>query len=210
MELAIAQLGTELGTKSISLSDEVFSVKFNEPLIHQVVVAWMAGARSGSKAQKSRSDVRGSGIKPWRQKGTGRARAGTRQSPLWRGGGVTFAASPRDHSQKVNRKMYRGAMRSILSELIRQERLICMDSLHLAEPKTKRAIELLESVGLYAERSRVLIVMDEVDLNLELGMRNLYQVMVVSTQQVNPRDLIDADKVLFARDAIEKLEGSLK
>lgn len=150
---------------SVEISDVTFGREFNEPLVHQVVVAHMAAARQGSRAQKTRSEVSGGGRKPWRQKGTGRARAGTIRSPIWRGGGVTFAARPQDHSTKVNRKMYRGALRCIVSELIRQGRLVAVDEFNVGEPKTKTLLQQLKTL----ELSSVLIVTQEVEQNLYLG-----------------------------------------
>ncbi len=191
---------------SVSLADGVFGVDFNEPLIHQVVTAYLAGARAGTKAQKNRSAVSGGGRKPWRQKGTGRARAGTIRSPLWRGGGKTFAASPRDHSVKVNRKMYRGAIRSILSELVRQERLLVVDSLAVEQPKTKLLAEQLGKLGL----DKALIVTEQVDENLYLAARNIPGVDVCEIGIVDPVSLVGADKVVFTEKAIKQLEGQLQ
>ncbi len=147
MELKLTTPTGRASTKSVELSDENFARDFNESLVHQVVTAYLAGARAGTKAQKTRSQVRGGGAKPWRQKGTGRARSGTINSPIWRSGGVTFAATPRDHSQKVNKKMYRAAMRSILSELVRQERLMVVDKFALEAPKTKQLVEKIKEMG---------------------------------------------------------------
>ncbi len=171
---------------SVEISDAAFGREFNEALVHQVVVAHMAGARQGSRAQKTRSDVSGGGRKPWRQKGTGRARAGTTRSPIWRGGGVTFAARPQDHSAKVNRKMYRGALRCIVSELIRQERLIAVESFNVDAPKTKALLNQLKSLDL----SSVLIVTEEVDQNLYLAARNVRGVDVRDVSGVDPVSLI--------------------
>jgi large subunit ribosomal protein L4 len=154
---------------SIEVGDALFGARFNEPLVHQVVNAYLAGQRSGTKAQKRRSDVRGGGAKPWRQKGTGRARAGTIRSPVWVGGGRAFAARPRDYSQKVNRKMYRAAMRSVLSELLRQERLLLVESFSVDEPKTKAALAKLGELGF----DKGLIVVEAFDRNLWLATRNL-------------------------------------
>ena len=159
---------------TVTVSEVAFGKDFNEPLVHQVVTAFLAGARQGSKAQKNRSDVSGGGRKPWRQKGTGRARAGTIRSPIWRGGGKTFAAVPRDHSQKVNRKMYRGALQCIMSELVRQERLVVVDEFTVDSPKTKTVAAKLKDM----ELSSVLIVTDDVDENLFLASRNLPKVDV--------------------------------
>ena len=188
------------------MSDEVFGNEFNEPLVHQVVVAYMNAARSGTKAQKSRADVAGGGRKPWRQKGTGRARAGTTRSPLWRGGGVTFAARPRDYSQKVNRKMYRSALRSILSELVRQDRLVVVDDFQLAEPKTKLAMAALNKLGV----NDVLIVCDEITENLFLAARNIPHIGMADVSAVDPVLLISYDKVVVTQKALAGLEAMFK
>ena len=190
---------------AIEVADNIFAAEFNEPLIHQVVTAYMAGARSGTKAQKSRSDVRGGGRKPWRQKGLGRARAGTIRSPIWRGGGVTFAARPRKYTQKVNRKMYRSALCSILSELVRQGRLVLVEEFSMEQPKTRLLKEKLEKMDF----NEVLIVVSEVTDNLYLASRNLPQVEVISVDEINPFSLIAFDKVLMSKDVIEKLQGRL-
>lgn len=204
MELTIQKSGKKkAGTMSVA--DSVFSAEFNEPLIHQVLTSYLAGARSGTKAQRSRSEVRGGGRKPWRQKGTGRARAGTIRSPIWRGGGVTFAAKPRDHSNKVNKKMYRAAMRSILSELVRQERLVCVDEFDIAESKTKLVKEKLESFSL----GEVLIVTEELSENLYLGVRNIPKVDVIDTNEIDPYSLVGFEKVLMTQAAVEKVEAWL-
>ena len=190
---------------TVTVSEVAFGKDFNEPLVHQVVTAYLAGARQGSKAQKTRSQVSGGGKKPWRQKGTGRARAGTIRSPLWRGGGKTFAAVPLDHSQKVNRKMYRGAMGSILSELVRQERLVVVDDFAIAEPKTKSLVAKLKELAL----NNVLIVTDAVDENLFLSARNLPKVDVRDSQAIDPVSLIAYEKVLVTVPALKKLEEAL-
>ena len=190
---------------TVAVSEVAFGKEFNEALVHQVVTAYMAGGRQGTKAQKSRSDVRGGGKKPWRQKGTGRARAGTIRSPIWRGGGVTFAAVPRDHSQKVNKKMFRGAMQCILSELVRQERLIVAEEFGVAEPKTKRLAEKLAGLGL----NNVLIISDELDENLYLASRNLSKVDVRDVAGADPVSLIAYEKVLITVSALKKLEEVL-
>jgi large subunit ribosomal protein L4 len=190
---------------TVSVSEVAFGKDFNEPLVHQVVTAFLAGARQGSKAQKSRSDVSGGGKKPWRQKGTGRARAGTIRSPIWRGGGVTFAATNRDHSHKVNRKMYRGALQCILSELVRQDRLVVVDGFTVDEPKTKAVAARLKELDL----SNVLIVTDAVDENLYLGSRNLPRVEVRDADGVDPVSLIAYEKVLITVPALKKLEEAL-
>lgn len=190
---------------ALEVSEATFGREFNEALVHQVVVAFGAGARQGSKAQKTRSEVRGGGAKPWRQKGTGRARAGTIRSPIWRSGGVTFAAKPQDHSQKVNKKMYRGAIQSILSELVRQERLIVVEKFAVDAPKTKDLIAKLDAL----ELKDVLIVTSEVDENLFLSARNLYKVDVRDVQGIDPVSLIAFEKVLMTVDAVKQLEEAL-
>ena len=190
---------------ALEVSEATFGREFNEALVHQVVVAFGAGARQGSKAQKTRSEVRGGGAKPWRQKGTGRARAGTIRSPIWRSGGVTFAAKPQDHSQKVNKKMYRGAIQSILSELVRQDRLIVVEKFSVDAPKTKDLIAKLDAL----ELKDVLIVTSEVDENLFLSARNLYKVDVRDVQGIDPVSLIAFEKVLITADAVKQLEEAL-
>jgi large subunit ribosomal protein L4 len=206
MELQVQSISSNAAASSVALSDEVFGNEFNEPLVHQVVVAYMNAARSGTKAQKSRADVAGGGRKPWRQKGTGRARAGTTRSPLWRGGGVTFAARPRDYSQKVNRKMYRSALRSILSELVRQDRLLVVDDFQLAEPKTKLALAALNKLGV----NDVLIVCDEITENLFLAARNIPHIGMADVSAVDPVLLISYDKVVVTQKALAGLEAMFK
>jgi large subunit ribosomal protein L4 len=186
----------------VDVSDTAFGREFNEALVHQVVVSYMAGARQGTKAQKTRSEVNGGGRKPFRQKGTGRARAGTIRSPIWRGGGVTFAAKPMDHSKKVNKKMYHGAMQAILSELVRQERLVVVEDFTIDAPKTKVFSAKLKEL----ELTNVLIVVEEVDDNLYLGCRNIHDVDVIDVQGVNPVNLIGFKKVLFTVGALKKAE----
>ena len=193
----------EVGT--VSVSDTAFAREYNEDLVHQVVTAYLAGARQGTRAQKNRSDVSGGGKKPWRQKGTGRARAGTIRSPIWRAGGVTFAAKPQDHSQKVNRKMYRAALRSIVSELARQDRLMVVESLDVEEPKTKLLAKQLGEFGV----DNVLIVSTEVDKNLYLAARNLHKVEVCDVDGVDPVSLIGYEKVMITVDAVKKFEEML-
>jgi large subunit ribosomal protein L4 len=201
MEMNLSVIGKEKAS-SVELSDVAFAREFNEALVHQVVVAYMAGSRAGTRSQKTRSDVSGGGAKPWRQKGTGRARAGTIRSPIWRSGGVTFAARPQDHSQKVNRKMYRGAMQCILSELVRQERLHIVESFEVDSPKTKGLVEKLAGYGL----TEALIVSDTVDENLYLAARNLHKVDIRDIQACDPVSLIAFDKVIMTVDAVKKLE----
>lgn len=205
MEIQIVNSAGDATGECVSVADDTFGRAFNEPLVHQVVTAYLAGARAGTKAQKSRSDVRGGGAKPWRQKGTGRARAGTSRSPIWRSGGVTFAARPRSFEQKVNRKMYRAAMRSIVSELIRQERLIVLDELKLEQPKTRLVASRIRGL----DARRVLLVAEEVDRNLYLATRNLPGVEVADLAGVNPASLVGADVVLVTAAALKRVEESL-
>ena len=193
---------TTANKKSIEVSDSTFSAPFNEALVHQVVNAVLSGARSGTKAQKNRSQVSGGGAKPWRQKGTGRARAGTIRSPIWVGGGRAFAARPRDFSQKVNKKMYRAAIRSIFSELLRQDRLVAIEKPVLEKPKTKEIAKLLKEFSL----SKVLIITDELDINLYLSARNIPNVDVITVQEINPVILIKANKVAVTEDALKLIE----
>lgn len=196
MQLAVA------GGTQIPVSESVFGHEFSEALVHQVVTAYLAGARAGTKAQKTRSQVSGGGRKPWKQKGTGRARAGTIRSPLWRGGGKIFAAVPRDHAQKVNRKMYRGAVRSILSELVRQDRLIVVPALELGKPKTRDLAARLDELGF----ATGLIVADAIGDNLYLAARNLPGVQVIDVNGMDPVSLVAADKVIMTVDAIGKVQ----
>ena len=204
MELSVIKAGNA-AAGTVSVSDATFAREYNEELVHQVVTAFMAGSRQGTRAQKNRAAVRGGGAKPWRQKGTGRARAGTRSSPIWRSGGVTFAAQPQDHSQKVNRKMYRAALRTIMSELARQDRLVVVESLDMAEPKTKVLVKQLGEFGL----DNVLIVSAELDTNLYLASRNLHKVDVRDVASVDPVSLIAYDKVMVTVDAVKKFEEML-
>ncbi len=190
------------GGKKIEVSEATFGRDFSEALVHQVVTAYLAGSRSGTKAQKSRSDVAGGGKKPWKQKGTGRARAGTIRSPIWRGGGVTFAAVPRDHAQKVNRKMYRGAVQAILSELVRQQRLVVVPSLDLASPKTRELLEKLAGL----EFTTGLIVVNEIGDNLFLASRNLPGVHILDVSSMDPVSLVGAEQVIMTVDAVEKVQ----
>lgn len=193
------------GAQAIEVSERTFGGEFNETLVHQAVVAYMAGGRQGTRAQKTRSEVSGGGKKPWRQKGTGRARAGTIRSPIWRSGGTTFAAKPQDHSQKLNKKMYRAAMRSILAELVRQDRLVVVDDFVVAAPKTKELAAKLAGLGL----NDVLIVSESVDQNLYLAARNLPHVDVRDVQGSDPVSLIAYDKVLITVSAVKKFEELL-
>ena len=193
------------GGSPIQVSEAVFGAEFKETLVHQVVTAFMAAARSGTKAQKTRSQVSGGGIKPWRQKGTGRARAGTIRSPIFRSGGVNFAAVPRSYEQKVNRKMYRGAICSILSELLRQDRLVVVDSFTVDAPKTKQVLAKLKELDL----RDVLIVTDEMDENLLLATQNVYGVDVCRSQDINPVALVGFEKILVTTGALKELEERL-
>lgn len=204
MELSVAKPGNA-AAGTLSVSETTFAREYNEALVHQVVTAYLAGARQGTRAQKNRSAVAGGGKKPWRQKGTGRARAGTIRSPIWRSGGVTFAATPQDHSQKVNKKMYRAAMRSILSELARTDRLVVVENLDVEQPKTKLLVETLKGYDV----DNVLIVGTEVDKNLYLAARNLHKVEVVDVDGVDPVSLVAFDKVMVTVDAVKKFEEAL-
>jgi large subunit ribosomal protein L4 len=203
MELNVHALGGAGG--SVQVSDAVFGADFKEALVHQVVTAYMAGARAGTKAQKTRSEVSGGGKKPWRQKGTGRARSGSTRSPIWRKGGVTFAAVPRSYEQKVNRKMYRGALRAILSELVRQDRLIVVDDFAVDAPKTKTLLAKLGQIG----ASDALIVVDQPDENLFLAGRNVHAVDIRDVTEVDPVSLVAFEKVVVSKGALQKLEERL-
>jgi large subunit ribosomal protein L4 len=194
--------------KKIELPDTVFCCEFNEALIHQVVTAYLAGGRAGTAAQKTRSEVRGGGIKPWAQKGSGRARAGTIRSPIWRKGGVTFAAKPRSYEQKVNKKMYRVAIRSILSELIRTERLAIVESFTVETPKTRDLIKQLAEFK--ANNGRLLIITEEVEENLYLSSRNLINVDIRDVAAVDPVVLVGAEKVIITVAALKQFEELLK
>lgn len=200
------ELESATGGKSISVSDDVFGRSFNEALVHQVVTAYLAGGRRGTKAQKNRATASGGGKKPWRQKGTGRARAGTIRSPLWKGGGVTFAATPRSYAQKVNRKMYRAAMRTILSELVRQDRLIVVAEPELAQRNTKALLQALADNG---GGSRGLLVVNEMNDNLYYSARNLVGLDVVAAGAVDPVVLVGAKRVMIGEQALRTLEGRL-
>ena len=188
--------------QDINISDNAFSKDFNESLVHQAVVSFMAGSRQGTSKQKTRSEVRGGGKKPYRQKGTGRARAGTIRSPLWRGGGVTFASRPRDFSKKINKKMYRAAIKSIFSELVRQNRLVAIEKPVLKKPKTKEIANFLNEFSL----SKVLIITDELDMNLYLSARNIPNVDVISVREINPVNLLKPQKVAVTSEALKQIE----
>lgn len=191
---------------SVQVVDEVFAKEYNEGLVHQVVVAYLEKSRAGTKAQKTRSEVSGGGAKPWRQKGSGRARAGTTRSPLWRTGGVTFAAKPREFGQKVNRKMYRAAMCSILSELLRQGRITVNDAVVPEEPKTKAFLGRLGDAG----KSRTLIVTDQINETLWLSARNVANVALSTSAALDPYTLVSAERVIATRAALKSLEDRLK
>ena len=193
------------GTGSVDVAEAAFGVEFNEALVHQVVTAYLADARAGTKAQKNRAAARGGGAKPWRQKGTGRARAGTIRSPIWVGGGRTFAAKPRNYSQKVNKKMYRAALRSVLSELVRQNRLVVVESLDLEAPKTKLLAAYLKGLGL----SNVLILNEAFDEKIFLAVRNLPNVGICDAASIDPVVLIRFEKVLITLPALKLIEERL-
>ena len=205
MELNLTTATGKVSTKKLEVSDANFAAEFNEPLVHQAVVAYLAGARAGTRAHKNRSAVRGGGKKPWRQKGTGRARAGTIRSPLWRGGGKTFAATPQDHSQKLNKKMYRAAIRSILSELVRQERLLVIDNFDMDQPRTKELAEKLNKLGV----SKGLIVTAELSEPLYLSARNIPNIGICDVAAIDPVSLVGYDKIVMTVDAVKKIEESL-
>lgn len=199
------QLAVREKESQVEVDERTFGAVFNEPLIHQVVTAYLAGGRQGTRAQKTRAMVRGGGAKPWRQKGTGRARAGSIRSPVWRGGGVTFAARPNNYAQKVNRKAYRVALRSILSELVRQERLIVLEEFTVDGPKTNRLVKRLKELNL----ENVLIVTVDLDMNLALSARNLHQVDVQTVDEVDPVSLISFEMVMLTVPALRRIEERL-
>jgi len=200
------KLKVQGGSGTLELADATFGAEFNAPLVHQVVTAYLAGARAGTKAQKNRSDVRGGGKKPWKQKGTGRARVGSIRSPIWVGGGRTFAARPRSFEQKVNRKMYRGAMRSVLSELVRQERLVVTPELTLSATKTKELRGKLEQLGF----TRGLIIVEAFDMKLWLAARNLPNVAVLEAQLIDPVSLVGAEKIVVTAAALKIVEERVR
>ncbi len=204
MELNVRNLAGPTG-KTLGVSEQVFGVEYKPALVHQVVTAYLAAARSGTKAQRNRSDVSGGGAKPFRQKGSGRARAGTSRSPLWRGGGRVFPAAPRDFSQKVNRKMYRGALCSILSELMRLGRLSVVQEFGVSSPKTRDLAGKLTGMGL----SDVLLIVEDFDDNLYLAARNLPRVDVLTPEEVDPVSLIAFENILATEEAVKRLEGRL-
>lgn len=205
MELTLKQLTKELDSK-VQASDLIFASKYNEALIHQAVTTFMAGERSGNKANKTRGDVAGSNRKPWRQKGTGRARVGSIRNPLWRGGGVTFAAKPKLYKQKLNKKMYCGAMRSILAELNRQNRLVLVDQMTVDQPKTKNIVAKLKILDL----NNALLITESVDKNLTLSTRNIPNIGIIEASMINPKILLIYDKVLMTESALGKVEGLLQ
>ncbi len=201
MELALTTAAGKASGK-VNVSDVAFAREFNEGLVHQAVTAYLAAGRAGTVSQKTRSDVRGGGAKPWKQKGTGRARAGTIRSPLWRGGGKTFAARPQNWSQKLNKKMYRAAMQTILSELVRQERLIVVEKFEVSQPKTKQLLTQLNTLGLHS----TMIICEQADQNLALASRNLPHVGVTEVDSIDPVSLVRLEKVLITVAALKKLE----
>ncbi len=204
MEIALTNNNGEAGP-SLEVSEAAFGVPYNETLVHQIVTAYMAAGRVGTKANRSRADVRGGGAKPWRQKGTGRARSGTSRSPIWRGGGVTFAARPRNFAQKVNRKMYRAALRTIFSELVRSQRLMVVESFDLEEAKTKAAVGKLKALGL----TDVLVITEGHDEKLSLSVRNLHWAAVIDAGQLNPVSLLAYQQVLVTSAALKLIEARL-
>jgi large subunit ribosomal protein L4 len=204
MSLQIPALNGQ-GSNGVEVLETVFGQTYNENLVHQLVVRYLAGARAGTKAQKTRSDVSGGGAKPWRQKGTGRARAGSTRSPIWRTGGVAFAARPRDFEQKLNKKMFRVGIRSILSELLRQDRLVVNDNIVPKTPKTKEMAQLLKAI----DSRKILIIVDKIETNLYLASRNIINVNIIESANLNPVLLVGADKVIATSAAIKKLEECL-
>jgi large subunit ribosomal protein L4 len=205
MNLQIPAIKNDKEEASVAVSEIVFGQEFNEPLVHQLVIAYMATARSGTKGQKNRSEVSGGGAKPWKQKGSGRARAGSSRSPIWRSGGVTFAASNRSFKQKLNKKMYRAGMRSILSELLRQDRLVITDDVFTTAPKTKELTKKLKGY----ENSRVLIIIDAINSDLFLAARNLPNVEVCISSSLSPVALVNSDKVIVTSQAVRLIEERL-
>jgi large subunit ribosomal protein L4 len=204
MKLKLVSKGAQ--PQDLQVSDATFAREYNEALVHQVVVAYMAAGRAGTKAQKTRAEVRGGGAKPWRQKGTGQARVGSIRSPIWVGGGRAFAAKPRDYSQKVNRKMYRGAMQAMLSELARQERLLVVNGIEIEAPKTKLLLQKLVELGL---GNNVLVIIEAHDEKLELAARNLPHIDVLSVSALDPLSLARHDQVLATVGAVRLLEERL-
>jgi len=205
MSLKIPALNSADSASEVEVNEVVFGQEYNETLVHQLVTKTMAGLRSGTKAQKTRSDVSGGGAKPWKQKGAGRARSGTIRSPLWRSGGVTFAARPRSFDQKLNKKMYRAGVRSILSELLRQDRLKVSSDIMPTSPKTKVLAAKLKEFS----RGRVLIISDELDENVVLASRNIWNVEVITANELNPVMLIAAENVIATPAALKVIEAQL-
>jgi len=205
MSLKIPALNSADSAGEVEVSEDVFGRDYNEALIHQVAVKTMAGQRSGTKAQKNRSAVSGGGAKPWKQKGSGRARSGTIRSPLWRGGGATFAAQPRSYDQKLNKKMYRAGIRSILSELLRQNRLVASEDIMPSTPKTKELVAKLKDL----RKSRVLIIADELTENIYLSSRNIVNLEVTTANELDPVMLIAADSVIATPAALKAIEAQL-
>lgn len=205
MGLQVPALNTKDAAGTVEVTEAIFGQDYNETLVHQLVVRHLAGARAGTKSQKTRSDVSGGGSKPWRQKGTGRARAGTTRSPIWRTGGVAFAARPRNYEQKLNKKMFRVGIRSILSELLRQDRLVVSSDIIPATSKTKELNEKLKVL----DAKRILIVVDSVDVNLALASRNIPYVEVIEAANLSPVLLVAADKVIATPAALKQLEERL-
>jgi large subunit ribosomal protein L4 len=205
MTLQVPVINDQDSATTVEVAEQVFGQLFNETLIHQLVTKYLAGARAGTKAQKTRAEVSGGGIKPFRQKGTGRARAGTTRGPIWRSGGVTFAARPRAFEQKINKKMYKVGIRSIFSELLRQERLVISNDIIPATAKTKHLNQKLKSV----DGKRILIIADDVNENLILASRNIPYVEVSTVESLNPVALVSADKVIVTLDALKKIEERL-
>lgn len=206
MELNLTTASGKASEKTVEVSEETFNKDFNEALVHQVVTAYLAGGRAGTKAQKNRSAVSGGGAKPWRQKGTGRARSGTIRSPIWRSGGTTFAAKNRDFSQKVNRKMYRSAMISIVSELVRQDRLLVLTEMKMDGPKTKELADQLKALS----AQNALIVTADFEQNIYLSSRNLINIEYTDAQHINPVNLVRYEKIIMTADAVKKVEEMLK
>lgn len=205
MSLQIPALNEQDSSGSVEVAEAIFGQSFNETLVHQLVVRHLAGARAGTKAQKTRSDVSGGGTKPWRQKGTGRARSGTTRSPVWRTGGVAFAARPRNYEQKLNKKMFRVGIRSILSELLRQDRLVVSNDILPLSPKTKELNARIKDIN----AKRILIVVENVDANLALASRNIPYVEVIEAANLSPVLLVSADKVIATSGALKQIEERL-
>jgi large subunit ribosomal protein L4 len=205
MSLQVPAIGNQDSAQPLNVSESVFGQDFNETLVHQLVTKYLSAARAGTKAQKNRAAVSGGGAKPFRQKGTGRARAGTTRSPVWRTGGVAFAAQPRSYDQKLNKKMYKSGIRSIFSELLRQDRIAVCDDIAPATPKTKDFLSKIKGI----EAGRLLIVVDELNENLILAARNLHYVAVVTPSSVDPVSLVSADRVIATTTALKQIEERL-